>query len=1131
MKRPATPENEAQRQASLCALELLDTPSEERYDRYTRIAKRHFDVSIALVCLVDTERQWFKSRHGLNASETPRDISFCGHAILSDEIFCIPDASKDPRFADNPLVTGAPNIRFYAGAPLHAPDGQRVGTLCIIDDKPHEFSAEELAVLRDLADGVEAEFKHPGSVSLGSLRRIHPITVASMILGLLFSLLLFSFTWQFEEDEILLQLQRQADERSAALAVEVESLEDILHGMAGLYAASVHVGSDEFRTFFSTAFPSQTEIHSAVWLEYVHADELKQLYQMAAQDGYTDFRLRKMDETNGLVDASPDQNNLVVYNTFNREQKQWLPRGLNLLSQPVYNAILQQVLEGKASEKGQKLYSVRHEGGKFIELYLPVYEQAQRATVGEQDNIDLRGFVGLQVDVADSVEAAYRRHITTAAGLDVYIVDINPKRSQKILYFHASRARTGPAEPLPLEQLQQLQQGRYVSTDIRIADTRWRVVLRPIEGRYVVGQTAYPWFALGTGLLITLLVAGYINAMQRRRVIVEQEVQNRTHELDDSREQIRAVVDTVVDGIITIDSNGIVQSINPAAETIFDYSKDDVVGCNIKMLMPEPYSREHDGYLQRYLFTGERKVIGLGREVEGRRKDGSTFPMELAVSQMNVHGKIMFTGIVRDITERKRLDRMKSEFISTVSHELRTPLTSIRGSLGLILGKSADMLPVKARKMLEMATRNSERLTLLINDILDLEKIESGSLVFEFRTLDLLALCRQAIEDNEGYAREHQVRLKLVSILGQAYVSGDEHRLLQVFANLISNAVKYSPQDGEVTISVAILDGSYRIEVRDQGTGIPEEFRSRIFQRFAQADSSDTREKGGTGLGLSITKAIVERHDGTIDYESEQGKGTVFHFELPMAQAPILMSTDTEADIRVLICEDNAEVAEILAKILQTEGMASDIAGSAGAAMTLLGKYDYRLLLLDLSLPDMDGLQFLQQLRDTPATEHLPVIVVSGRAEEGRIAFKGDAMRVVDWVQKPFDGERLKRAVRRLLSYSTRPHILHVEDDMDIVHVMEVLVEDIADLSHVDSVRGAREQLAARDFDLVILDLGLADGSGVELLDELKSCCPVIIFSAQVPDREISAQVTAALTKTMTDNEHLLATIRKVLEG
>lgn len=650
-----------------------------------------------------------------------------------------------------------------------------------------------------------------------------------------------------------------------------------------------------------------------------------------------------------------------------------------------------------------------------------------------------------------------------------------------------------------------------------------------IQGRATASGFHYiSMFAYGLAMLIIIGVGLIIV----RRIQLFIAYRNKAEsDLREAETRIRTIVETIVDGLVTIDRQGIVKTFNPAAEQIFGYKAEEVIGYNVKMLMPRSYAKEHDGYLHNYLTTGVEKVIGLGREVVGQRKDGSTFPMELSVSEMQINDERMFTGIVRDITERKKMERMKSEFISTVSHELRTPLTSIRGALALVLGKAAGQLPDKIRNMLEMANRNSERLTLLINDILDLEKIESGLLEFEFNPVDLVALARQAVADNDGYASQHDARLTLDTSLEQASILGDDHRLLQVFANLISNAVKYSPENGVVKVSVIAHESGYRVSVRDYGLGIPEEFHSRIFQRFAQADSSDTRDKGGTGLGLSITKAIVERHNGQIDYETEFGKGTVFYFDLPVAQTTIRESSKATSAAQVLICEDNPDVAEILAEMLEMENLASDVAATAEGARSLLAKNTYALMLLDLNLPDIDGLVFLKELRAIPASMELPIIVISERATEGCAEFTGDAVMVVDWIQKPIDQKQLERAMKEALRRKARPRILHAEDDLDIIQVTQVLLDDIADVTYEATVKDSRERLSKEEFDLVILDLCLADGSGLELLDELKGRCPIIIFSAQNPDREISAQVTAALTKSMTSNEQLLATIKNVLQG
>jgi PAS domain S-box-containing protein len=239
-------------------------------------------------------------------------------------------------------------------------------------------------------------------------------------------------------------------------------------------------------------------------------------------------------------------------------------------------------------------------------------------------------------------------------------------------------------------------------------------------------------------------------------------------------------------------------------------------------------------------------------------------------------------GVVRDVDERRRVDQMKDEFIS-VSHELRTPLTSIRGALGLLAGGVAGDLPPQARSLLEIAESNSERLVRLINDILDIEKIESGILHFGMVPLDLATSLKHALDVNAVYARYYDVSLRLVRSEPSVPVLGDPDRLQQVLANLLSNAAKFSPRGGTVEVEMVRENGRVRISVSDQGPGIPPEFRARVFERFAQAEASAGGQKGGTGLGLSISKAIAERHGGRRWFESEPGVRTTFSFDLPMA--------------------------------------------------------------------------------------------------------------------------------------------------------------------------------------------------------------------------------------------------------
>jgi len=354
--------------------------------------------------------------------------------------------------------------------------------------------------------------------------------------------------------------------------------------------------------------------------------------------------------------------------------------------------------------------------------------------------------------------------------------------------------------------------------------------------------------------------------------------------LAESEERVTAIVDKIFDGIVTIDDAGIIQWMNTAATRIFDYGPEELIGQNVKILSPEPYQSAHDTYIRNYLETGHAKIIGVGREVEGKRRDGSIFPMELEIAELRLGNERLFVGVTRDITERKRLDRMKTEFISTVSHELRTPLTSIKGSLGLVTDGSLGTLPEGIKDMVSVAYRNTERLINLVNDILDIEKLDSGGMEFDFELLDLSKLVHEAIEANKGLASEFSVQFAAADPISKVMVKGDSSRLVQVFVNLLSNAAKFSNQGGSVEISVAGNNGMAKVSVSDHGSGIPAEFRERIFERFSQADGSDSRGRGGTGLGLSIAKSIIEDHGGSIGFDTEEGAGSSFYFTLPISE-------------------------------------------------------------------------------------------------------------------------------------------------------------------------------------------------------------------------------------------------------
>jgi PAS domain S-box-containing protein len=514
----ARPLDETLRLRALSELGILDTEPEERFDRITRIAAALFEVPIAVVNLIDADRQWAKACIGLDNRESPHAVSFCARAIVSDQPLVVPDTHLDPRFAEMEVVTGPPHIRFYAGQPISTA-GYRVGTVCIAGPEPREITEHELALLYDLARIAEAELN--------------------------------------------------SEELAEALAARRES-------------------------------------------------------------------------------------------------------------------------------------------------------------------------------------------------------------------------------------------------EARMA----------------------------------------------------------------------AVMEAVAEGIVTFDAAGRVLSANPAAERAFGLGMRQLSGTRVEERIAVFGWNDIAPALG--LEGAEPSLLGQRRLVEGRRADGSVFPLELVITGTVVDGEPLFIAIGQDVTERKEVERLKDEFISVVGHELRTPLTSIRGSLGLLEGGLAGELPGEAAEMVSIARSNTDRLVRLVTDILDIERIEAGRADLELRPVpacDLLEAARnvvQAVADDAGVALD-------CADDGDT-VLADPDRIVQALTNLIGTAIKFSPGGAVVRASARREGAAVRFTVTDRGRGIPPEQLEAIFERFRQVDASDRREKGGTGLGLAIARAIVDEHGGRIWAESEPGAGTGFHFTLPAAE-------------------------------------------------------------------------------------------------------------------------------------------------------------------------------------------------------------------------------------------------------
>jgi len=421
---------------------------------------------------------------------------------------------------------------------------------------------------------------------------------------------------------------------------------------------------------------------------------------------------------------------------------------------------------------------------------------------------------------------------------------------------------------------------------------------RPWEVRVAATQaylgTYRPWRAwliLIVGFLFTGLLGAFLLVVTSRAAQVEELVVRRTAELKTelqerhraegvvrlSESRNRALLEHMIGGMITFDEESRIESVNPAAERMLGYREDEMIGRSIATLMADAPADDPEAYLRR----AHKEAVGRLTEWWGRRKNGELFSAEAAVFEFEAPEGRRFACNFQDISERREVDRLKSEFVSTVSHELRTPLTSIRGSLGLLAAGVVGDLPPQVRDLVRLADRNAVRLTALINDILDFERLDSGRVEMQIADVSLQPLFEQSLESVRPVADEQRIALACTPT--GIRLRADADRIVQVLVNLLSNALKFSPAWSEVHVWAEERDGWARIFVNDQGLGIPDGHHQRIFERFAQVETSDRRDKGGTGLGLAICKAIIEHHGGRIGVDSEPGKGSTFWFDLPIA--------------------------------------------------------------------------------------------------------------------------------------------------------------------------------------------------------------------------------------------------------
>ncbi|NJR72853.1 MAG: response regulator [Scytonema sp. CRU_2_7] len=617
--------------------------------------------------------------------------------------------------------------------------------------------------------------------------------------------------------------------------------------------------------------------------------------------------------------------------------------------------------------------------------------------------------------------------------------------------------------------------------------------------------------------------------------------------------QNELILNSVGEGLCGLDQSGKITFVNPAAAKLLGYQVKELIGQSIDILLPHsksdgtPYTLTDSPI---YESLDDASVHQVTNEVF-RRKDYSSFPVEYVSTPILEQGVVKGAVVTfKDITDRQLVERMKNEFISIVSHELRTPLTSIHGSLGMLKSGLLDPSSERGQRLLEIAVDSTDRLVRLINDILDIERIESGKVTMAKQVCNAADLMTQAADVMQSMAQRYGVNLSVSPICVD--LCADSDRLIQTLTNLLSNAIKFSPSGGTVCLSAERQEAQIVFQVKDQGRGIPADKLETIFERFQQVDSSDSRNHEGTGLGLAICRSIVQQHSGNIWAESQLGEGSTFYFTLPIVTDSEQTTEETanHSCPLILVCDNDLKARTMLQTMLEQHNYRVVTVGSGEEVLKQAATLQPNAILLDLLIPGMNGWEIIGALKQHPDTKNIPIMLCSvylptdssiPEIDSYTIAATTDEITqkltpdvldsnqnhhnngFVDWLCQPVNEQSLLESLKQVVA---KPHkrvrILLVEDDNDLAQLLITLFErhDI-EVFHAQTAREAIRQSQELHPDLLILDLILPDKDGFAVVEWLSQHnylhnLPLVVYSAKDLDNSERNRLKLGQTEFLT---------------
>ena len=1065
------PDNEAARLAELQSYAILDTQPEEAFDDLTRLAAQICGTPIALVSLIDTNRQWFKAKVGIDAPETSRDIAFCAHAILTPDILVVPDAVNDSRFADNPLVTMAPNIRFYAGMPLITSQHQALGTLCVIDQVPRQLTPEQITALRILGQQV---------VSLLELRRrnfeleqhlaarvraersqtalLHAIDHSMEGLAFLNKDGCYSYMnpahaalYGYHVDELIGKPWQQlyTPMWSDKISRSYLPILSIQGRWRGEVSGKTQSGGEVFLEISLTLL--QDYASPEQWIMCACRDiterKISESQIQAKQDGFAQAQALAhlgswdWDVSTGLESWSDEQFRVFGYApgavtpTYDLFREALHPDDRARVFQAIENAF-------SSMQPYEVDCRIIRPNGECRNVYC-------RGTVTRDDEGRPLRMAGTVQDVTEQTAAAQilddtlrRLHMATEAGRigvwEYYLPENRLVWDARMFELYGYSVGNFPAaydawaSRLHPDDKLQAEAELQIAVEGSSFDTEFRLVLPDGAIRWIKANALIIKDEQGTP--IRMIGVNFDISAQKQELLAQR--------------HLAAIVESSDDAIIGMGLAGHITSWNLGAQLIFGYTAEEILGRSVTILMPQDRLMEETDLLTR-LLSGERI-----KHFETRRQhqDGHLIDVSLSISPIkDTTGTVVgFAKVARDISEQKTAEmklekaardlearnrdlamatvqavhatRAKSEFLASMSHEIRTPMNAIVGMAELL---QETTLSLDQQNYVGRFSRAATSLMELINAILDLSKIEAGHMALESVAFDLPDLVDLVVELTAPQATAKKIELLvLVHPEVPTCVVGDPTRLRQVLLNLIGNAIKFT-DSGHVMIKVESSRerstfGSLRFSVSDTGIGIPEDKCETIFEPFTQVDSTTTRKYGGTGLGLNISKRLVELMGGHLKVDSAPGLGSTFSFLVAMAEAlplehkPAVPCLDLRGR-RILVVDDNDTNLMIVREHLSRSGVLLTEADDGAAALMALDKARHlsepmHLAILDFHMPDMNGLELAAAIRKRTDCATLPLVmhVSDLQADDTRQAHN---LGIASYLYKPLSRRRLLEAL------------------------------------------------------------------------------------------------------------------------